>query len=609
MDVIELEFCYNPNVGAASRGMDPNISNIAITDDATSVEDAVKKVYSEVFDLVGEELEDATEGDYTPEYLIQFGDDQDASGGDPILFWVNIAGKHYESSIWEESDFEYEGDDWDDDDEDLDESAKKDLREDGRAFGQRFRMPKKDFDAWQKATSKDGLADVRDIDGVKACYVNSFDKTYGRNMPKHIGTWNPETEELACDDVSLFGHGVTESASSHLNKIFETGKIEEKSRVVINFDDSDEAKEFKEEMKKRFNYPKTTSKYQVVHGTSDSGKSVFVESKKNLKESDDYDEPAFNIYCLYSDEGGGETDGEPRYEEVEFDDLEDTIKSIRDSFLKGTLKGSYTWSPVDYTDESGDYTGMSTEEYENYEYKDECELNRLKIYCAPVRGTEDDYVVIIRGDGKVIKDTYGIDYVPEDDDLMENKNMKGRRVVEANSGFKPLGELLDSLVGPEEYADFLEYASDYGYDFEYEDPNAVWPVAEIQELVDCYRNDEDFGGYFGDPELHTEYDSETGEINLDMAYTEWVQQFAPNYDVADADAWQGGVELAGGVCDQASWQKYTEWYESFAPNYDIANADTFVAGYKSITEDPDITCFESATPYKNRGVTYEGRSR
>ena len=146
-----------------------------------------------------------------------------------------------------------------------------------------------------------------------------------------------------------------------------------------------------------------------------------VESKKKIKESDDYDEPAFNIYCVYSDEGGGERDGEPRYEEVEFDDLEDTIKSIRDSFLKGTLKGSYTWSPIDYTDESGDYCSMNAEQYANYEYKDECELNRLKIYCDPVRGTEDEYVVVIRGDGKIIKDTYGIDYVPEDD-LTESKN-------------------------------------------------------------------------------------------------------------------------------------------------------------------------------------------
>ena len=272
------------------------------------------------------------------------------------------------------------------------------------------------------------------------------------------------------EDGRSFGHEVTENVSSHLNRIFETGKIEEKSRVVIDFDDPDDAREFKEEMKKRFNYPKTTSRYRVVHGTSESGKNVFVESRGN-------------------------------------------------------------------------------------------------------------------------------------------KKMKGRRFVEANSGFKPLRELLDSLVGPEDYADFLEYASDYGYDFEYEDPNAVWPVAEIQELIDCYYNDEDFGGYFGDPELHIEYDDETGDINLDMAYSDWIKSYAPNYDVSNEDAWQAGVELAGGVYDEASGQKYSEWVESFAPNYDISNEDAFTAGFKSIVEDPEITCFESATPYKERGVSYERRGR
>lgn len=288
----------------------------------------------------------------------------------------------------------------------LKESIKKTLKEDGRSFGQRFRM----------------------------------------------------------------GHEVTENASSRLSKIFKTGKIEESSRVVIDFADPEEAKEFKEEMKKRFNYPKTTSRYRVVHGTSESGKNVFVESRGN-------------------------------------------------------------------------------------------------------------------------------------------KKMKGRRFVEANSGFKPLRELLDSLVGPEDYADFLEYASDYGYDFEYEDPNAVWPVAEIQELVDCYYGDEDFGGYFGDPELHTEYDDETGDINLDMAYSDWIKSYAPNYDISNEDAWRAGVELAGGIYDEASGQKYSEWVESFAPNYDISNEDAFTAGFKSIVEDPEITCFESATPYKERGVSYERRGR
>lgn len=478
--MIKLEFCYNPNVGAASRGTESDVDNVTTVLAVRDEEDAVRKVYDEVFGYDDEDVEEETEGDYSPEYLIQFGDSRDITGGDAILFWVRIDGKLYESSMWDESDFSFDDDpieDWNDhwdqyynSDGELEESIKKTLKEDGRSFGRRFRMSKKDFEAWQNTTSKAGLAYVRDLDGVKACYVDSFDKDCKRNMPKHIGTWNPETEELFCDDVSLFGHEVTESASNRLGKIFKTGKIEENSRVVINFDDPEEAKEFKEEMKKRFNYPKTTSRYQVAHGTSESGKNVFVESRGN-------------------------------------------------------------------------------------------------------------------------------------------KKMKGRRFVEANSGFKPLRELLDSLVDPEDYADFLEYASDYGYDFEYEDPNAVWPVAEIQELVDCYYNDEDFGGYFGDPELHIEYDDETGDINLDMAYSDWIKSYAPNYDVSNEDAWQAGVELAGGIYDEASGQKYSEWVESFAPNYDISNEDAFTAGFKSIVEDPEITCFESATPYKERGVSYERRGR
>lgn len=479
--MIKLEFCYNPNIGAASRGTESDVDNVTAVFAVRDEEDAVRKVYDEVFGYDDKDVEEETEGDYSPEYLIQFGDSRDITGGDAILFWVCIDGKLYESSVWDERDFSFDDDpieDWNDhwdqyynSDGELEESIKKTLKEDGRSFGQRFRMSKKDFEDWQKATSKNGLAYVRDLDGVKACYIDSFDKTYKRNMPKHIGTWNPETEELFCDDVSLFGHEVTESASNRLSKIFKTGKIEENSRVVINFDDPDDAKEFKEEMKKRFNYPKTTSRYRVVHGTSESGKCVFVESKRG------------------------------------------------------------------------------------------------------------------------------------------NKKMKNRRVVEANSGFKPLRELLDSLVDPEDYADFLEYAADYGYDFEYEDPNAVWPVDEIQELVDCYYNDEDFGGYFGDPELHMEYDDETGDINLDMAYSDWIKSYAPNYDVSNEDAWRAGVELAGGVYDEASGQKYSEWVESFAPNYDISNEDAFTAGFKSIVEDPEITCFESATPYKERGVSYERRGR
>lgn len=544
MDVIELEFCYNPNVGAASRGMDPDVPNVTTILDATSVEDAVKKVYDEVFGLDGEELEYATEGDYTPEYLIQFGDDQDASGGDPILFWVNIAGKHYESSIWEESDFEYEDDEfeYDDDGVVIAESVKKGLREDGRSFGQRFKMTKKDFDAWQSSTSKEGLADVRDIDGVKACYVNSFDKTYGRNMPKHIGTWNPETEELACDDVSMFGH--------------------------------------------------------------------VKESKSNLRE--DFDEPAWDIYCSYSDCSGGERDGDPRYEEVEFDALEDILRGLCADFLLNKLKGSYNWSPVDhFVDEEEGMVGFSTAEYENYEYQDECELNKLRISCMPVRGTEDGYVIILRGDGEIVKDTYGL---PEEDNpegLMENKKKdlkenvianlnnifnSGKKKVNEGAEFTELGAWLKKNISEEDFEDFCDFVYDVeDIDFTMEDPNAIWSIRELENyklqwMDDCGMD------VPNDPELSLEY-NEDGSINTDLAYSNWLASVG--LDVSNEDAYFAGAEFMGNV---VTADDYNLWLEQFAPNYDVSNEDAFHAGAEAGSA---ITDFDSATDYKDRTASWE----
>lgn len=119
---------------------------------------------------------------------------------------------------------------------------------------------------------------------------------------------------------------------------------------------------------------------------------------------EDFEEPTFNIYCVWDDESGGEQDGYPRYAEVGFDDLDDLIKDLIQEYLDNKLKGSYTWSPVYIEDE-----GVSKPEYDKYEFKDECELTRLKILVDPVSGTEDDYKVIVRGDGKIIKDTFGLE--------------------------------------------------------------------------------------------------------------------------------------------------------------------------------------------------------
>ena len=149
--MIKLEFCYNPNVGAASRGTESDVDNVTTVLAVRDEEDAVRKVYDEVFGYDDEDVEEETEGDYSPEYLIQFGDSRDITGGDAILFWVRIDGKLYESSMWDESDFSFDDDpieDWNDhwdqyynSDGELEESIKKTLKEDGRSFGRRFLRP------------------------------------------------------------------------------------------------------------------------------------------------------------------------------------------------------------------------------------------------------------------------------------------------------------------------------------------------------------------------------------------------------------------------------------------------------------------------------------
>ena len=52
-------------------------------------------------------------------------------------------------------------------------------------------------------------------------------------------------------------------------------------KVIIQFEDTDRANAFRDEMKKRFHYPKTTSKYEVVYGKDENGNPVYVGSNKN----------------------------------------------------------------------------------------------------------------------------------------------------------------------------------------------------------------------------------------------------------------------------------------------------------------------------------------
>lgn len=74
------------------------------------------------------------------------------------------------------------------------------------SFANTYRMTSRDFDMW-RATTK-GLTTVKELDEGKAfaCYIPEFSKEYGRQMPKHIGTYVPSEGVLYCDDTKYFGH-------------------------------------------------------------------------------------------------------------------------------------------------------------------------------------------------------------------------------------------------------------------------------------------------------------------------------------------------------------------------------------------------------------------
>ena len=75
-------------------------------------------------------------------------------------------------------------------------------------------------------------------------------------------------------------------------------------RIYIEFQDANEANAFRDEMKKRFLYPKTTSRYQVVHGKDSNGNAVFVSSNKQPGVISKAILSGFFAYCV--DDANGE---------------------------------------------------------------------------------------------------------------------------------------------------------------------------------------------------------------------------------------------------------------------------------------------------------------
>ena len=94
------------------------------------------------------------------------------------------------------------------------------------------------------------------IDGVKY-----YDEEDGRS----ILVFNPKVVQIIhCKPITAYGK----------LELWEK-KINEHQKVIIDFEDDNEAFRFRKEMKDRFRYPRTTSKWQVVSGKDRNGKKVY----------------------------------------------------------------------------------------------------------------------------------------------------------------------------------------------------------------------------------------------------------------------------------------------------------------------------------------------
>lgn len=158
--------------------------------------------------------------------------------------------------------------------------------------------------------------------------------------------------------------------------------LKESMSVKITFEDSLAAKQFKDDMKKRFNYPETKSKYQVVSGKDENGRTVFVEEtleqqyntnkklfedykkrkamREAYNETEDFDY-ADDMDLEVGDEFFNEEFDEEPNEALEadsFDDLldDDLLNDSEFDDYDDTVSDEFEAELDSYEDAGGDYT-------------------------------------------------------------------------------------------------------------------------------------------------------------------------------------------------------------------------------------------------------------
>ena len=114
--------------------------------------------------------------------------------------------------------------------------------------------------------------------------MTSSDYYYDRKLTQElVDTMNDEEKVNGINNLKI----IKATGYTIPTKEVDGKEVQDIEHIVIN-DESlhsdEEGADFKDEMKRRFNYPKVNSKYQVVHGKGKTGKSVVVEEQEAIKD-------------------------------------------------------------------------------------------------------------------------------------------------------------------------------------------------------------------------------------------------------------------------------------------------------------------------------------
>lgn len=142
------------------------------------------------------------------------------------------------------------------------------------------------------------------IGAIKKNYPDTFEKVYKDSY------YSPDPRIVRDINKMTVGHSVDRTSDAIRKEIKNDYKIKDLTfhnkrnfgesseltesfervyngsyKVKLDFSNKEDAKEFKNEMEDKFDFPPKSSPYEVVHGTTDSRNMVFIESFKKIYES------------------------------------------------------------------------------------------------------------------------------------------------------------------------------------------------------------------------------------------------------------------------------------------------------------------------------------